>query len=295
MTARLLTTILAGLLAVPTLAQSPPPTEITAEKVGENLWVLFGRGGNILASIGEQGVLIVDDQFPELVTANRAKIRELGGGDIDFVVNTHWHFDHADGNKVLGPEGSWIFAQANSRRMMTKDNVINTVVRPPIEQPGYPPDALPVATFNERMQLHFNGEPIDLLHFGPAHTTGDTAVVFRGHNVVHMGDVYNNSGYPFIDADNGGELDGIIRFCEAVLEEIDEDTVVVPGHGPVATYADMAAYVTMLKEIRAVMAALIEEGASLEEIVAAKPTAKWDESKGDPTRLLDRAFASMTR
>ena len=295
MTARLLTTILAILLAVPALAQSPPATEITAEKVGENLWVLFGRGGNILASIGEQGVLIVDDQFPELVTANRAKLRELGGGDIDFVVNTHWHFDHADGNKVLGPEGSWIVAQANSRRMMTKDNVINTVLRPPIEQPAYPPDALPVATFDERMQLHFNGEPIDLLHFGPAHTTGDTAVVFRGHNVVHMGDVYNNSGYPFIDADNGGELDGIIRFCEAVLEEIDEDTVVVPGHGPVATYADMADYVAMLKEIRAVMVALIEQGASLEEIVAAQPTAKWDDSKGDPTRLLDRAFASMTR
>ena len=229
MTARPFIPILAVLLAVPSLAQSPPQTEITVEKVGEGLYVLFGRGGNILASIGEQGVLIVDDQFPDLVTANRAKIRELGGGDIDFVVNTHWHFDHADGNKVLGPEGSWIVAQANSRRMMANDNVINTVVRAPIEQPAYPADALPVATFDERMQLHFNGERIDLLHFGPAHTTGDAAVVFRGRNVVHMGDVYNNSGYPFIDADNGGELDGMIRFCEAVLEEIGTPAASQPG------------------------------------------------------------------
>ncbi len=294
MSARLIIAILAVFLAVPGLAQSVPATDITAEKVGDNLWVLFGRGGNILASIGDQGVLIVDDQFPDLVTSYRAKIRELGGGNIDFVVNTHWHFDHADGNKVLGPEGSWIIAQTNSRHMMTKNNVINTVARV-IDQPAYPADALPVATFDERMQLHFNGEPIDLLHFGPAHTTGDTAVVFRHHNVVHMGDVYNNSGYPFIDADNGGELDGIIRFCEAVLEEIDEDTVVVPGHGPVATYADMEAYVEMLTEIRAVMVALIKDGASLDEIVAAKPTAKWDETKGDPARLLDRAFVSLNR
>ncbi len=293
--ARLITAVLAVLSVLPCLAQPPELPEITTEKVGEDLYVLFGRGGNILASIGDQGVLIVDDQFPELAIKYRATIRELGGGAIDFVVNSHWHYDHADGNKVLGPEGSWIISQANSRDMMTKDNTINTVLRPPVDQPAYPPPALPIATFEERMQLHFNGERIDLLHYGPAHTTGDTATVFRGHNAVHMGDVYNNSGYPFIDADNGGSLDGIIEFCTAVLKEIDEDTVVVPGHGPVATYKDMEEYVAMLTTIRDRLAKLIAKGASLLEVVAAEPTADWDDAKGDPTRLLDRAYASMTR
>ena len=295
MSARLISAALALIVALPCQAQPPELPEITTEKVGEDLYVLFGMGGNILASIGEQGVLIVDDQFPEMALKYRATIRELGGGAIDFVVNSHWHYDHADGNKVLGPEGSWIISQANSRDMMTKDNTINTVSRPPVDQPAYPPAALPIATFEDRMQLHFNGETIDLLHFGPAHTTGDTATVFRKHNVVHMGDVYNNSGYPFIDADNGGSLDGIIKFCTAVLAEIDKSTVVVPGHGPVAKYEDMEDYVAMLTTIRDRLAKLIARGASLLEVVSAKPTAEWDDAKGDPTRLLDRAYASMTR
>ena len=122
-----------------------------------------------------------------------------------------------------------------------------------------------------------------------------TAVIFRSHNAVHMGDVYNNSGYPFIDAGNGGSLDGIIEFCKAVLAELDEDTVVIPGHGPVATYADMQAYVAMLETIRARIVALIDRGASLSDVIAAKPTAEWDEAKGDPERLLDRAYRSLTR
>ena len=277
------------------LAQTPTSTEITTEQVGENLYVFFGNGGNIVASIGEQGVLLVDDQFPEMVPKYRATIRELGGGEIDFAVNTHWHFDHADGNKVLGPDGTWLISQANSREMMTKNNTINTVVNPLIRQDPYPVAALPVATFEQRMELHFNGERIDLVHFGPAHTTGDAAVIFREHNVVHMGDVYNNSGYPFIDADNGGDLDGVILFCEAVLAEIDEDTVVVPGHGPVVDYAEFEEYIVMLRDIRERIAALVARGATLEEVIAAKPTARWDEARGDPTRMVDRAYASLTR
>ena len=143
--------------------------------------------------------------------------------------------------------------------------------------------------------MFFNGEQIDLLHAGPAHTMGDTAVIFRGSNIVHMGDVYNNSGYPFIDADNGGDLEGMIAFCEAVLREIDGDTIVVPGHGPVAGYDDLAEYITMLTEIRGKMRALIGQGATLEEVIAAAPTANWDARMGDPNRLINRAYASLTR
>jgi cyclase len=269
-------------------------TPITSEQLGENLHVMFGVGGAIVASIGEQGVLIVDTQFPQMTPKYRAEIAELGGGDIDFAINTHWHFDHADGNLAIGPDGTWIVAHENSRRMLEQDNVINLVTTQR-DQPAYPPTAQPVMSYNDSMMFHFNGELIELLHFGPAHTTGDTAVVFRGHNVVHMGDVFNNAGYPFIDADNGGSLEGIIEFCTQVLQRIDEDTRVVPGHGPLANYADMEEYVAMLSEIHDRMTALIEDGASLEQIIAAEPTAQWDAAEGDPTSFINRAYTSLTR
>ena len=269
-------------------------TPIRTERIADGFYVLFGVGGNIAVSIGSQGVLAVDDQFPEMVPKYRAAIRELGGGDIDFVVNTHWHFDHADGNQVLGPDGTWLVSHANSRAMMTKDNRINLVgqVR---EQPAYPAAALPVITFSDRMQFHWNGEPIDLLHFGPAHTTGDAAVIFRNRNAVHLGDVFNNAGYPFIDADNGGSLNGIIAFCEGVLAELEPGAIVIPGHGPVADYAALRQYVAMLTTIRDRLAALLADGASLEQVVAARPTQEWDETKGNPASFLNRAYTSLTR
>ena len=290
--------ILAGLVILfgfPFLGESQPSAEITTEEVAEERFVLFGRGGNIMASIGDQGVLIVDSQFPDMVPKYRAAIRSLGGGEFDFTINTHWHFDHADGNELLGDGGTWIVAHSHSRDMMMKDNTINTVENPPIEQAAYNTAGLPIASYEDRMQMFFNGEQIDLLHAGPAHTMGDTAVIFRGSNIVHMGDVYNNSGYPFIDADNGGDLEGMIAFCEAVLREIDGDTIVVPGHGPVAGYDDLAEYITMLTEIRGKMRALIGQGATLEEVIAAAPTANWDARMGDPNRLINRAYASLTR
>jgi cyclase len=268
-------------------------TEITHERIADGFYVLFGVGGNIGVSIGEQGVLIVDAQFPQMVPRIRAKIAELGGGDVDFAINTHWHYDHADGNLALGPDGTWLVAQENSRRMMTRDNVINLVTST-IDQPAYPPAALPVITFDDRMRFHFNGEAIDLVHIGPAHTGGDTAVIFRGRNAVHMGDVFI-SAYPFIDADNGGSLRGLVEFCEAVLREIDADTVVIRGHGPVGGYADLEAFTTTLRTIHDRIAALIANGASLEQVLAARPTAEWDETLGNPANFINRSYTSMTR
>jgi len=269
-------------------------TPITSQKIADDFYVLFGVGGNIALSLGDQGVLIVDDQFPQMVPKYQATIAEFGGGNIDFAINTHWHFDHADGNQVLGPDGTWLVSQENSRQMMMKDNVINLVSQTR-NQPAYPAAALPVMTYDQSMRFHFNGERIDLLHFGPAHTTGDTAVIFRGHNLVHLGDVYSSAGYPFIDADNGGSLPGIIDFCQRVLDQIDVGTVVVPGHGPVAAYQDLADYIAMLTTIRDRIAALTRSGASLEQVVAAQPTAEWDEKKGDPASFLNRAYTSLTR
>ncbi len=268
--------------------------EIETETITPGLYVLFGSGGNVVASIGEQGVLIVDDQYPALAPKIIAAIRNLGGHDVDFVINTHWHFDHTMANSTFSEAGAWVVSHANSRRMMTDSQVINLVAYA-VEQPKSPPEGLPVITYGDRMQLHFNNEQIHLLHFGAAHTTGDTAVIFRRHNAVHMGDVFWSRSYPFVDADNGGSLDGVILFCEAVLNEITDDTVVIPGHGPLATYADLKGYTEMLRTIRDRIAALIADGATLDEVIAAKPTAEWDAVWRNPIRLLDRAYADLTR
>ncbi len=268
--------------------------EIEAETITPGLYVLSGRGGNVVASIGEQGVLIVDDQYPALAPKIIAAIRDLGGHDVDFVINTHWHFDHTMANPTFSEAGAWVVSHTNSRRMMTDSQVIN-LVSYAVEQPKSPPEGLPVITYDDRMQLHFNDEQIDLLHFGAAHTTGDTAVIFRRHNAVHMGDVFFSRSYPFIDVDNGGSLDGVILFCETVLNEIAEDTVVIPGHGRLATYADLKGYTEMLRTIRDRIATLIADGATLDEVIAANPTAEWDADWRNSIRLLDRVYADLTR
>jgi glyoxylase-like metal-dependent hydrolase (beta-lactamase superfamily II) len=222
-------------------------------------------------------------------------IRAVGGHRVDLAINTHFHVDHADGNLVLGPTGTFFVAQANTREMLAKDRIVNTFTRPPTPYKPYPSAALPVVTFTDRLQMHFNGDTLDLVHVGPAHTTGDAVVYFRDHNAVHTGDVFNNAGYPYIDSDNGGDLDGTIAFCEAILREIRRDTVVIPGHGPVGTYDDLAAHIAMLKAVRAKLAALVKSGATLEQVIAAKPTAEWDARYGNPTRILNGGYASLAR
>jgi cyclase len=268
-------------------------TEIRTEKVADGFYVLFGVGGNIAASIGPQGVLIVDTQFTEIVSKYKEAIRELGGAKIDFAIDTHWHVDHADGNHVLGPDGTWLVAHENSRRMLAARNVLE-FGDSRLEQAAYPAAALPIIAFDDRMQMHFNGERVDLAHFGPAHTAGDAAVFFRGRNAVHLGDVLIGS-YPIVDAENGGSLEGMIAFCDTTLAEIDDNTVVIPGHGNLMRRTDLAAYVTMLKAVRDRMKPLIDGGATLEQVLAAKITAEWDAQRGNPTTFLSGSYASLTR
>ena len=280
-------------------AQDFASARIVTEQVGPGLYVFFGQGegviaGNMLVSIGEQGVLVVDDMVEGIAPKYKAAIADIGGGEIDFVINTHWHFDHSGGNPLLGPEGVWFVAHENSRAMLQRDNVINLVSQT-IDQPAFEIEGLPVITYDTTMRMHFNGHQINLLHPGVAHTTGDTAVILRYRNIVHLGDVFNTGGYPFIDADNGGSLEGVIAFCEAVLAEIEPGAMVIPGHGPVSNYDGLADYISMLKTIRDRMASLIRSGATLEQFIAARPTSDWDATKGDPAMLLDRAYASMTR
>ena len=270
--------------------------EITTEKVGDGLYVLFGMGGNIGVSVGDDGVLTVDNMFPELMPKIEAAIREVGGDGIDFTINTHWHFDHADGNQALGPAGTWIVAQANSAAMMATDNVLNLVITRYLQK-AYPPAARPTMTFDDRMRFHFNGGEIDLVHVGPAHTGGDAAVIFRANNAVHFGDVFNNTGYPFIDVDSGGGIDGMIAFCQAVLDEVGPEATIIPGHGPVTDTATLQAYIDMLTTVRDRVAKHIADGKTLAEISAANVTADFEERYGPVSGSLgfvNRVYTSLT-
>jgi cyclase len=280
-------------------AQEPPaePT-VTSEQLKSGVHVLRGAGGgqsagNVLALLGADGVLVIDTGYPQFVPKYRDAIAALNGGAITHAINTHWHDDHSEGNKVLGPDGTLIVAHANAREMLTRDNKIN-VVRTILNQPAFPAAALPIVTFEDRIELYFGGERIELVHVAPAHTAGDVVVILRGHNVAHTGDVFLSAAYPFSDVDNGGDFDGVIEFCRAVLDRIDARTIVVPGHGATATYADLERYVEMLVAVRGRIAALIADGATLQQVIAAQPTKEWDERYGNPTTFfLDRAYKSL--
>ena len=268
---------------------------IQSQKVADGLYVLFGIGGNIAVSIGEDGVLIVDDQLPQVMDKIEAAISKIGGGKIDYAINTHWHFDHAEGNNALGPKGTTIVAHSNARADMRQGGIVNMVVAKYNQQP-YPKEALPVFTYDEGMQIHFNEGEIDLRNFSSAHTNGDTVVIFKAQNAVHMGDVFNNAGYPFIDVDSGGSIDGMINFCEQTLNISTEDTIVIPGHGPVTNTATLGRYVTMLKTVRDRVALMIAEGKSMEEVVSAKPTADFDKDFGLESASLgfvNRVYTSL--
>ena len=283
---------------VETLGWDYDATEIRTEKVADGLYVLFGLGGNIAVSVGDQGVLIVDDMFPELEPRISKAIAAVGGKrGVDFAINTHWHFDHAQGNLAFGPAGAWIVAQANSRDMLIRGGLIDTVAMQ-FEQDPYPRDAQAVISFEREIRFHLNGTDIRLLHVGPAHTAGDAAVIFEQMNAVHMGDVFNHTGYPFIDAGNGGGVDGMIAFCRAVLAEVGEDAVVIPGHGEITDGRALAAYVGMLETVRDRVAKGIADGKSLPEIIASKPTADLDakfRKESDPDGFVDRVYTSLTR
>ena len=271
--------------------------EISIESISDNIHVLFGLGGNILVSTGVDGVLLVDDQMPELKYKILRSLRKIGGKSVDYIVNTHWHFDHAEGNLAFGPDGAKIVAHENSRKMMLNPKPINLsfIVYP--QQP-YPLNAVPQITYQDSMKLHLNGDQIELYHFGHAHTTGDTAVYLRNSNVLHMGDVFNMTGPPFIDAGNGGSIDGIIRFCEEILKVVNDETVVVPGHGPISTTEDIQTYIDMLIVVRDRIQAQILEGKSLQEIIESDPTKEWRDKFGDGpfiVGVIDRAYAGMTK
>ncbi|MEQ9463112.1 MAG: MBL fold metallo-hydrolase [Haliea sp.] len=260
-------------LALATTAVAQDGTVSTSSLTG-TLHLLQGRGGNVVASIGEDGVLIVDDDYVEMVPAYEAALTDLVGADANprFIVNTHWHSDHVGGNLFWADRGAVVVAHTNVReRMSTRQDMkfFDRVVEPS------PVGALPVITFGDSLALHFNGDDIEVQHHAAGHTDGDSVVYFTSENVVHMGDLFFNGGFPFVDLGSGGSVAGYIAAVEAVLARVDEASVIVPGHGSLATRADLQRYRDMLVATSDAVRAQLAAGQSLDSIVEAGLGEEW--------------------
>ena len=243
--------------------------EIKTQKITDTVSMLIGAGGNIGVSVGDSGILVVDDQFEPLVPKIKAAIAELKAGDIDYVINTHWHFDHTGGNAKLGLEAA-ILAHENVRVRMAKGQ------ETPRPTPPAPEVALPVLTFKESTTIHWNGEAVDVIYLPNGHTDGDSVVFFRGSNVVHMGDHFFNGGtFPFVDLNSGGNAIGLRDNIKKVLSMVDDNTQIIPGHGPLGTKKDLARYHQMLDETIAHIKKSKDAGKSLDEAKAAGIPAAW--------------------
>ena len=269
--------------------------EVTTKKVNENLFLLYGLGGNIAVSTGNDGVLIVDSEIPIIFPKVMKAIKKLSDDKIIYTINTHWHWDHSDGNLVLDSDETKIISHSNARENMQKGGLINmgTTI---LNQEPYPKSALPVITHENGMSLYFNDEKIDLFHFGPAHTTGDTVIYFTNQNAIHLGDVFFSNSYPFIDVDNGGSLSGMINYLEKIVLVIDKDTIVMPGHGEISSISDIKETIEMLKTVKNRILKSIKNNQSLEQIISSNITKDFDKKYNTlllRDTFIDRAYASL--
>jgi cyclase len=289
---------LAG-FAAPQLAagqQRLEEVEIATTQIADRVYMLTGAGGNIGVLAGPEGIVLVDDQYAPLSERIRGALAAISPSPVRFVLNTHWHGDHTGGNEAFGQAGAVIVAHENVRRRMSVEQFLEAFDR---RVPPAPPAALPVVTFTEAVTFHLNGEEAHAFHVAPAHTDGDTVVHFRTSDVIHLGDVFFNRSYPFVDLSSGGSVQGVIEAVDRVLSLVTPETRIIPGHGPLATPADLLEYQRMLKAVRHRVAALRAEGSSLLEIVAARPTAAWDEAWGGGfitgDALVETVYQSLAR
>lgn len=244
--------------------------QVTATEIRPGVAVLFGNGGNIGVSHGEDGTLIVDDQFAPLVPKIQAAIAGLGASPVKYLVNTHWHFDHAGGNEPFGNAGAIIVAQTRVRDRLAEGGTVAGNTSPPA-----PKVALPVVTYDHAVTFHLNGDTIDVIHTGGGHTDGDSAVYWRKANVLHTGDLMmNGAGFPFVDLGSGGNVRHMITSLDQMIAMTDSDTVIIPGHGPLANRADLIAWRGTIATAVERVEALKEAGRTLEQAKAAKPLAE---------------------
>ena len=241
--------------------------QIRPVEIAPGVAVLFGNGGNIGVGYGEDGTMLVDDQFAELSGKIQQAVAGLGASPTRFLVNTHFHFDHAGGNENFGNAGATIVAHENVRKRLADGSTVMGNV-----SPSAPDAALPVITYDKGLTFHLNGDVVDVFFLGGGHTDGDSAIRWRKANVVHMGDMFmHNLGWPFIDVDSGGNVEHLLNSLGQVIAMTDAETVIIPGHGELATRSDLMAFRNMVETGVARVKAEKDSGATLEEAIAAKP------------------------
>jgi glyoxylase-like metal-dependent hydrolase (beta-lactamase superfamily II) len=258
-----------ALAALPAAAQQDEVT-IETQHVAGSVHMLVGQGGNIGVSAGDDGLLIVDDQFARLADKIKAALTAIDKGDLEFVLNTHWHGDHTGGNEIFGLE-ALIVAHDNVRQRLSTEQTIRGQTTPPA-----PPQALPVITFDESLSIHYNGEQIHLTHAPAGHTDGDSLIYFSESNVLHMGDQFFSGRFPFVDLGSGGTVQGMAANVKRALDTFPANVKIIPGHGPLSTRADLEKYHRMLEHSIATVQKGIDAGNSLEEIQAAGLADEWD-------------------
>lgn len=248
-----------------------------------NISMLMGQGGNIGVSAGDDGILIIDDQYAPLADRIRAALAELGSDVPRFVLNTHFHGDHTGGNAEFGAD-SLIVAHEN--------------VRVRLQSGDAPAEALPIVTYDDDVSIHFNGEDITLIHMPKGHTDTDSVVMFEQSNVIHMGDHFFNGGFPFVDLANGGTVQGYLSNLEKALSWIDDDTAVIPGHGPLATRADLLEFYNMVRDTSTDIRVMKSQRMSREEIVerGLDPMyERWGQGFINEQRWIETVFDSYPR
>ncbi len=253
-----------------------PPIE--SQKISDSIYFLSGKGGNLGVSVGEDGTFLIDDKFAPLSDAIIASIKKAGGDVPRFVINTHFHGDHTGGNEEFGKQGAVIVAHDNVRERLKQDNFIKEFL---FRFPAQPREGLPVITFAESVTFHINGDKVDVMHMPNAHTDGDSVVYFTKSNVLHTGDLFFNGFYPFVDTTHGGSLLGLIAAIESLLELVDDKTVIIPGHGPIANKRNLQNYNSMLNIAYKRLVDLKNQGKSLEQAIAAKPLASLEKEWAD--------------
>lgn len=267
--------------------------EIKVETLAPGVAVLFGAGGNIGLSHGEDGNVLVDDQYAPLTDRIITAVRSVDPDPVTFVINTHWHGDHSGGNENLGKAGAVIVAHDNVRRRMSVDQFSKVFGK----TGASPKAALPVVTFGEGVTLHLNGDELQVAHVRNAHTDGDSLVYWRKAKVLHMGDIFfHKVTLPFIDLDSGGSIDGVIAAVRRALEIAAPDAKIVPGHGPIATRAELESYLAMLVDIRGKVATAIAAGRSLQALRAENPAKPYEVPNAfvSADSFLDTVFTSLS-
>jgi len=251
--------------------------QIKTTQVAPGIYMLEGEGGNIGVSAGEDGVFLIDDQFAPLSQKIMAAVKAISEKPIRFLMNTHWHGDHVGGNENFGKAGTVIIAHDNVYKRMSVGGAITMLKQ---NYAPYPKAALPVVSFSQSATFHLNGDDVVSTHLPPAHTDGDSFVRFTRANVIHTGDVFASGRYPFIDPESGGSIKGVLRAVDVMLALIDDNTKVIPGHGPLSSKKDVLAYRKMIATAISNIEPMVKSGKTLQQVIDAKPLRDYDEEWG---------------